>query len=188
MRKSFATCHSGIAGNNSIQASQITLLTRAHEAAIDFTEFAQSQQERAEFSSAVLNVSSQGVLFQLGFFCRRKVKHGSKIWKRHMCILIWNCWESNWIVFYVMLLQWIKINMFLKSKIIALKKKKYLPIFQKSKTKTHLDPEFLIEGLYRQHNSLIPNWVEVLVDYLTFIESFPIQLKFHIWVTCTCDN
>lgn len=43
MRKSFATCHGGIAGNNSIQASQITLLTRAYETAIDFTEFAQSQ-------------------------------------------------------------------------------------------------------------------------------------------------
>jgi len=43
MRKGFATCHGCISGNNSVQPSQITLLKRAYETTVGFTEFAQAQ-------------------------------------------------------------------------------------------------------------------------------------------------
>lgn len=48
----------------------------------------------------------------------------------------------------------------------------------------YLHTELLIKALNRKYNYLIPNWVQVLIYDFTFVQCLPIQLKFHIGITC----
>lgn len=47
----------------------------------------------------------------------------------------------------------------------------------------YLYTKLLIKAVYGQHNYLIPNRVQVLIYDFTFVQSLPVQLKFHIRIT-----
>lgn len=48
----------------------------------------------------------------------------------------------------------------------------------------YLHTELLIKALNGKYNYLIPNWVQVLIYDFTFVQRLPVQLKFHIGITC----
>lgn len=47
----------------------------------------------------------------------------------------------------------------------------------------YLDIQRVPQGLHKKADSLLPHWVEVLMDGLTPEYLFPCNLKLHIWVT-----
>lgn len=48
----------------------------------------------------------------------------------------------------------------------------------------YLHAQLLIKALYWQYDYFIPNGVQILIYDFTFVQRLPVQLKFHVGITC----